>query len=401
MSANPNFPNVTYAGEHYAETFGPAVIDPAGLLDNGLATPIDRSKFKSTINEADDVVVFQNASPAFTDQNTQATMPEVNLELIPYEVHKSMRWDTIRQSWYSGQLGQGSLEDYTAPQLVDMFLQNVYVPKVKAANAHLIVSGKTGLDASIGSYTFSATYTGLYAKIEAAALTNKLAATIDQIAVASVAKGTTTVLTVASGAADNLEAGNIISIRGAAGTGWTAMNGDHVVLAKTATTVTIAYDSDALTNGNYTGASAAIQFINRTNIVKVMSQVMSRVRTAIQRDPSAKIVIPSHLAWEWQFAMAEVQQNGAGYYMTSYQMQFIDKAVVVLDFAPANTIGVWTPNRVFLGYDLLDDVSKARLVWMGETTNDDFYRLRFGLKTGVQITTAFQNEITLYRPFKA
>jgi hypothetical protein len=400
MSANPSFPNVTYAGEHYVETFGPAVIDPAGLLDNGLATPIDRSKFKSTINEMDDTVELQNPNPVFTSQVSQATMPEVNLSLVPYEVHKALRWDTVRQSWFSGQLGAGSLEDYTADQLVDMFLRNVYIPKVKAANAHLIVSGKTGLDASIGSYTFSATYNGLYAKIEAASAANKLAATIDQVAVASVVKGTTTVLTVANNASDKIEVGNIVSIRGAAGTGWTAMNGDHTVLAKTATTVTISYDSDALTNGNYTGSSAVIQFINRSNIVKVLSQVMSRVRTAVQRDPSTKIVIPSHLAWEWQFAMAEVQQNGAGYFMTSYQMQFIDKSVVVLDFAPANTVGVWTPNRVFLGYDLLDDVSQARLVWMGDKTNDDVYRLRFGLKTGVEITTAFQNEITLYRPAK-
>lgn len=401
MASNPSFPSVTYAGEHYAETFGPAVVDPAGLIDNGLATPIDNNKFKGTVNEMDDTVEFQNPNPKFNGQTSQATMPEVNLEAVPYEVHKELRWDDVRKSWYSGRLGAGSLEDYTAPELVDMFLRNVYIPKVKLANANLLLRGKAGLDAAIGSYTFSSTYIGLYGKIEAAAGANKLAATIDQFAVATVAKGTTTTLNVASGAADKLEIGNILSIRGAAGTGWTAMNGEHTVIAKTATTVVIDYNSDALTNANYTGSSAAGQFINKNNIIAVMAQVLSRVPIAVQRNPDVKIAIPSHLALEWQFANAGVQQNGGGYFLTSYQMQFIDKAVVILDQAPDNTIGIWTPERVFNIFDLQDDVSRAHLVWMGETTADFVYRLRFGMKSGVQITTAFPGEITLYRPFKA
>ena len=401
MASNPSFPNVTYAGEHYAETFGPAVIDPAGLIDLGLATPIDNAKFKGTVNEMDDTVVFQNPNPIFTDQNTQATMPEINLEATPYEVHKLIRWDDVRKSWFSGQLGAGSLNDYNASQLTDQFIQKVYIPKVKLANANLLLRGKSGLPAAIGSYTFSAGYTGLYARIEAATGTNKIAATIGQIAVSAVANGTTTTVTVANGAAADVEIGNVVSIRGAAGTGWTSMNGDHVVLDKTATSVVIAFDSDALTNGNYTASSAAIQFINRNNIIGVMAQVLSRVPIAVQRDPSVKIVLPSNLALEWQFANAAVQQNGGGYFLTSYQMQFIDKAVVILDQAPDNTIGIWTPNRVFNIFDLESDTSNASLIWMGDTTNDHVYRLRFGIKSGVNITTAFQNEITLYRPFKA
>jgi hypothetical protein len=401
MASNPNFPNVTYAGEHYAEIFGPAVIDPAGLVDQNLATPMDNAKFKGTVNEADDTVEFQNPNPKFNGQTSQASMPEVNLEAVPYEVHKELRWDDIRKSWFAGQLGAGSLNDYTADFVTEQFISKVYMPKVKLANANLLLRGKAGLASSIGSYTFSATYVGLYGKIEAAANTNKIAATIGQIAVATVAKGTTTTLNVASNAADSLEIGNIVSIRGAAGTGWTAMNGEHVVLAKTATTVVIDYDSDALTNGNYTGASAAIQFINSSNIIQVMKQVLSRVPVAVRRNPNVKMVLPSHLELEWQFANAEVQQNGGGYFLNSYEKQFIDKQVVILDQAPDNTVGVWTPERVFNIFDLEDDVANAKLIWMGDTTADFVYRLRFGIKSGVQITTQFQREITLYRPFKA
>ena len=59
MAANPTYTSSTYAGKLFAELMGPEVFDPAGLVDNDLATGIDKMKFKETIQEADDTVVFQ------------------------------------------------------------------------------------------------------------------------------------------------------------------------------------------------------------------------------------------------------------------------------------------------------------------------------------------------------
>jgi hypothetical protein len=104
MAANPNFPSSTYAGKLFAEIMGPEVFDPAGLVDSGLATGVDKMKFKETFLESDDTVVFQTPSALFNDQGTQASTGEVNLEVVPFEFHKQIELSTITSSWLSENL---------------------------------------------------------------------------------------------------------------------------------------------------------------------------------------------------------------------------------------------------------------------------------------------------------
>ncbi|MGB0978916.1 MAG: hypothetical protein ACPGVV_05935, partial [Croceimicrobium sp.] len=248
MAADPTFSNRTYAGEFFAELFGPTVLDPAGLEDNDLATVIDRAKYKETIYEGDDTVVLQTASPTFSDQSSTGDTDEVNLTLVPYDFMKQISLDNLRESWYSNQIAPGSMNDYSYDQLVDFYVSEVYVPKLKQSQDNLVLNGKTGLDSSVGSYGFSASYTGLYGLFNASSTVRKIAISSDQITIATVTKGTTTTLTVASDVRDSLQVGNMISIRSAAGTGWTAINGDWEVQSLTATTVVIAVDTDALTS---------------------------------------------------------------------------------------------------------------------------------------------------------
>lgn len=395
--ANPTFSNRTYAGEFFLEMFGPTVLDPAGLEDNDLATVIDRGKFKETIYEGDDTVVFQDASPDFSDQGTTGDVDEVNLTLVPYDFGKKISLDNLRESWYSSDLAAGSLNDYTYDQLVDIFVNEVYVPKLKLAQDNLVLNGKSGLDSSIGSYGFSASYTGLYGLFNASSDIRKISIANDQITIASVTKGTTTTLTVASDVRDSLQVGNIISIRDAAGTGWTAINGDWEVQSLTATTVVIAVDTDALTSGDYTASSGKIQFINANNMVRKMATHLRSLPTSIRRQ-GAKVVIPEHLELEWQFAVSEAQQNGGSYYLRAHELQMISQSIVVLDSAPANTIGSWLQKHVFYGYDLSNDYSQVEVLWQGDTQGSKVYHLQGKMKTGIQISTKFASEITLSTP---
>lgn len=396
------FSNLTYAGKYYTELFGPGLLNPATLIDAGMATAIDRTKFKSTINEITDTVELKNPTAAFSTQTSSDTVDEVNLSTVPYEFHKTISLDTIRQSWMSGDLKDGSLNDYEYDRLADAFLRDVYIPKLLLANDHLVLRGKTGLPATIGSITFSAAYTGLYALMNASASVRKLGLSGAQgsnMTVASVTKGTTTTLTLAAGtlATTYLTPGNIVSIRLAAGTGWTALNVDVEVLAVTNdTTIVVDLDTDALTSGNYTANSARVRFINSNNIVSVLASHMRRIPVHVRRQ-DVKIAIPSHLDIEWQVAMANAQLNGGQYVMTAHEMNMLGKRLVFLDSAPANTLGTWEANRVFYGYDLLDDVSKVEMLWQGATGNK-FYNLRAGMKTGVAISKLFANEMTLTTP---
>jgi len=397
MAADPTFSNRTYSGEFFGQNFGPTILNPAGLEDLELATIIDRGKFKDTIYESDDTVVLQDASPLFVDQSTTADTDEVNLTLTPYDFGKIISLDNIRESYYSNRLPAGSLEDYTYDELVDMYVSSIYVPKLKQAQDNLVLNGKTGLDASIGSYGFSATYNGVYSLFNSSSTINKVAINADAITVTAVVKGTTTVLTVASDVRDSLQVGNIISVRGAAGTGWSAINGDWKVESLTATGVEIDVDTDALTSGDYTGSSATIQFINANNMVKKVATHLRSLPIQVRRD-GAKIVIPAHLEMEWQFAVSEAQQNGGSYYLRAHDLTMITQNLVVLDNAPANTIGSWKANHVIYGYDLSDDYSRVQRLWMGDTTGDKVYRLLGKMKTGVAITKKFAREVTLSTP---
>ena len=397
MAANPTFTTPTYAGEFFDQLFGPTVLNPAGLEDLGLATVIDRSKYKETIYDADDTIVLADSSPTYADQGTTADLSEINLTLVPYQFNKTISLDTIRLSWYSNKLGAGSMEDYSYDELVDQYIKMVYVPKLNQAQANLVLNGKTGLDSSVGSYTFSASYSGVYSLFNASSGISKISIASDAVAIATVSKGTTTTLNVASDVRVLLQVNNLISVRGAAGTGWAAINGDHKILSLTATTVVIGVDSSALTNGNYTGASASIQFINANNMVKKVASHYRALPTQVRRN-DVKIVIPSHLELEWQFAVSEAQQNGGEYYLKAHDLKMINAQIVVLDNAPANTIGSWEASRVFYGYDLSDDYSKVSVLWQGDGTGDEVYHLKGRMKTGLALTSKFQSEITLSTP---
>ena len=404
MAANPTFTSPTFAGELYREVFGPAVVDPAGLIDNGMATPIDQTKYKGVIYELGDTIELQNPSPTFNAQSTTADVGEVVLTTFPIEFHKQISLDTIRTSWYSGQLKNGSLNDYEYGPLVAQFVEDVYVPKLKSALNFLSLQGKTGLDATIGSISATLSgYTALYPQLNASGSVRKnlLSGAIgNNLTIASVTKGTTTTLTLGAGSAatDRLNVGDIVSIRLAAGTGWAALNVDAEVLSIASdTSIVVDVDTDALTSANYTANSGRVRYINRTNIIDVMQSHINKIPIAVRRR-EVKFAIPAHLAYEWQFANAAANQNGnANYFRGMYDMNFIDKQIVVLDDAPANTIGSWEASRVFMGFDLSDDYANVEVLWQGATA-DKVYRLRGAAKNGIAISSKYANEMTLTTP---
>lgn len=396
-TSNPTFTGVTYAGEVFAEVMASLVFNPNGLVDNRLVTPIDRTKFKSTIREADDTIVLQNPTDTFSANGTTGNVGEVNLEVFPMEFHKLFTLDDIQKTWFANELAQGEMNNYQNDQLVDLFVRGVYVPKLKMASDWLILRGKTGLDASVGSITATLSgFSGLYAQLNAGANVRKIGLSGRQEVVASVTKGTTTTLTFAAGAnlTDKLEAGDIVSVRGTLGTGWTAMVSDYEVLEVIDDeNIIIDYDSDALTSGNYTGDSAKIRFINAKNIVSVLKQHYQRIPEKVRRE-GAPLIVPPHVRDAWNFANAEANLNGGGYFTRDYSMKFVDRDMIVLDNAPANSIATWLQNRVFYGYDLAQEYSNINVQWQGH--NLDFnYRLRGGMSYGIKITSKFQNEITL------
>jgi len=399
MAANPNFPSSTFAGTHFAELFGPEVLDPSGLGDMGLATVVDKMKFKSTINEVDDTVVFQTPSATFSSQSTQASTTEVNLEVVPFEFHKEIELSTIYSSWLSENLAPGSMNDYSYDELVNIYLQKVYQPKWKQGASHLILNGKTGLAADIGVISFSAAYTGLFPLLNADnSVTKNGLSGQTQLTIASVTKAALAVVTLSSGSAatSRLFVGSTVSIRLSAGGGFTAMNGDFEIMSITSDTViTINLDTSGFA-GAYTGDTAKVRYINRSNIINILSNHITRTKTVVRR-AGASIILSQELADEWQFAIAASKMGGGFAPVSAETLSYVGDRMVILDNMPANTIGTWLRKHVFYGYDLSNDETYLKMLWQGER-GDETYRLRGRNKTGVAITQAFQPEMMLTTP---
>lgn len=396
MAANPTISGNTFAGTFFDENFAPHIINPAGLEDHGLATVIDRTKDKSTLYESDDTIVLQDPSPLFSDQGTTADMKELNLTLVPYDFGKTISLDALRTSWYSDRLAPGSLNDYTRDELVRFWIEKVYAPKLGLAQDNLVLNGKSGLSSAIGTYGFSAGYTGLYPLFNAATGINDVKIDSDAVTISDVVKGTTTGLTVPTDVRDSLQVGNMISVRGATGTGWTAINGDWKIKSLTATNVEIAVDTSALDITNF-GHTGNIQFINANNIIAKTANHLRVIPQAVYNDDS-KLVMPIHLKVEWNLAVGLAQQNGGNYVLTSYDLKMIEKNIVFMDNAPANTIGTWLPKHVVFGYDLGDDYSNIEVLWQGDTVGNKVYNIQGKMKTGISITNKFEDEITLSSP---
>ena len=399
MAANPTYTSSTYAGKLFAELMGPEVFDPAGLVDNDLATGIDKMKFKETIQEANDTVVFQTPSALFNDQSTQADVGEVNLEVVPFEFHKQIELSTIRTSWRSDNLAPGSMEDYSEDEQVRLFLEKVYQPKWKQGASFLALNGKTGLDANIGAITFSQAYTGLYPLLDAASGVRKNGLSGQgELTVAGVTKGTVTTLTLAAGSAalSKLYVGNIISLRSLAGGQFTGLNTDVEILSVVSdTSIIVDFDSDSFT-GSYTANSGRVRWINRYNIIQILSNHITRTLKEVRR-AGGRIVVPQNVADEWQFAIADAKLGGGYAPITAETLSLVGDRMTILDNAPSNTIGTWMRNRVYYGYDMSDDQAYIQMLWQGQTGNL-VYNLRGRNKSGVAITQKFQREIMYTTP---
>ena len=399
MAANPNFPSSTYAGKLFAEIMGPEVFDPAGLVDNDLATGVDKMKFKETILESDDTVVFQTPSALFNDQGTQASTGEVNLEVVPFEFHKQIELSTITSSWLSENLAPGSMEDYSYDDIVRMYLEKVYQPKWKQGASFLALNGKTGLGSNIGSITFSQAYSGLYPLLDAASGIRKNALSGQgELTVAGVTKGAVTTLTLAAGSAalSKLYVGNTISLRSLAGGQYTGLNVDVEILSVVSdTSIIVDFDSSSF-RGSYTASSGRVRWINRSNIIQILSNHITRTLKEVRR-AGGRIVVPQNVADEWQFAIADAKLGGGYAPITAETLSLVGERMTILDNAPANTIGTWTRNRVFYGYDMSDDQAYIQMLWQGQT-GDMVYNLRGRNKSGVAITQKFQREIMYTTP---
>lgn len=405
-----NLAQNTYAGILYAQYLTPAILAPKGLVDRGLVTGIESVKNKVTLRGVNRVIDFQTPSASFNAQGGNVDLNEKQLEMVPYEVMDEIDAELLRTTWESEQQGRGSFEDYKFnPELYNFLLERIYVPRMAIGNEQLYILGKAGVNAGeVATASFSANYAGLLPTMVADSGVRKTSLPDSaKEAITAIANGAAGAATITVGSTNDIIVGDEITVVGANGnqtSGGATINGQtFVVLAKNGGVLTV---DKAIAGANAATEGSAF-FINQTNVMEVLTFVYLSIPQKVKKQVSntgngkTKIHCSSRIIDAYRVANGLVQGNGGRFTLDSYFAQdalipFLDIDLVEMPYWSPNTLAVWNPGNVFLGYDLLSDEVFARVLYLGDVTGDDVYRIKNRMKSDIDYKYA--SEVFMYRP---
>lgn len=409
--AEITFPNGnSYGGKIYAELMTPAMLAPAGLVNRGLVTGIETIKSKETLRGVNRVIEFQNPSAMFVAQDGDIDLSEKALEMVSYEVMDQIDAVALRLTWESEQQKPGSFEDYKlTPQLYNFLLSEVYAPKMAIGNEQLYILGKAGVNAGeVATATFTAAYPGLLPRMQADSAVRKTALPpTAKATVTAIANGAANTATVTVGNADNIIVGDRITLTGTDGDqtiGGATIEGQTVtVIAISGLILTI----EEAVAGTTPATEGFGWYINQNNVMSVITAVYMSVPQKVKKQVSktgngkTKIFLSDRAADAYRVANGLIQGNGGDFTLVSYFEQdsifkYLDFDVVAMPHWEDNTVAVWNPGNVFLGVDLLSDEVYARVLFLGDVTGDDVYRVKNRMKS--DITYKYSQEVYLYKP---
>ena len=409
--AEINFPNGnTYAGKLYAEYFTPAMLAPAGLVNRGLVTPVETVKNKETLRGVNRVIEFQNPSATFNAQSGNIDLSEKQLEMVAYEVMDQIDAVDLRLTWESEQQRPGSFEDYKlTPELYNFLLSEIYAPKMAIGNEQLYILGKAGVNAGeVATATFSADYEGLLPLATADSGVRKTALPpTTQATITAIASGAAGAATVTVDNADSIIVGDRVTLTGTDGNqtiGGVTIEGQTVTVVSISGLVLTIQEA-------VVGATAATEgtawYVNQNNIMSVITAVYMSIPQKVKKQISkigngrTKIHLSDRMADAYRVANGLIQGNGGDFTLVSYFEQdsifkYLDFDVVAMPHWEDNTIAVWNPGNVFFGFDLLSDEVFARVLYLGDVTGDDVYRVKNRMKS--DITYKYSQEVFMYKP---
>lgn len=408
--ANINLTQNTYAGKLYAEYLTPAILAPTGLVNRGLVTPIETIKNKETLRGVNRVIDFQNPSAMFAAQSGDIVLDEKQLEMKVYEVMDQIDAELLRTTWESEQQGRGSFEDYKlTPELYNFLLEKIYVPRMAIGNEQLYILGKAGVNSGeVATASFSASYEGLLPQMVSDASVRKTQLPAEaKVSITAIASGAAGAATVTVSNSDDIITGDRVTLIGTNGNqtiGGASISGQTVtVLAKNALVLTIA---EAVT-----GATAASEgqafFVNQNNVMAVITSVYMSIPQKVKKqigttgNGRTKIHVSDRIADAYRVANGLISGQGGQFTRDAYFAQddlikYLDIDLVAMSHWSDNTLSVWNPSNVFLGFDLLSDEVFARVLYLGDVTGDDVYRIKNRMKS--DITYKYGSEVFMYLP---
>lgn len=409
--ADINFPNGnTYAGKLYAEFLTPAILGPTGIVNRGLVTPVESVKNVETLRGVNRVIELQTPSAKFVPQGGDIELSEKQLTMKAYEVMDEIDAIQLSKTWESEQQSPGSFEDYKlTPQLYNFLLDRIYVPRMAIANEALYILGKAGVNnTQVATASFSGDYVGLLGEAKAdAGVAKKSLPANSKSAISAIASGTSGNATVTVASAANIIVGDRVTLIGTNGNqtiGGATISGQVVtVIEITGNVLTI----DEVVVGSTAASAGNAFFINQNNVLSVLTSVYMSIPQKVKKQISStgngrtKIHVSDRIADAYRVANGLIA-GGAGaftrdvYFDQTALIPYLDIDLVAMPYWEDNLLAVFNPGNVFLGFDLLSDEVFAQVLYLGDVTGDQVYRIKNRMKS--DITYKYAAEFSLYLP---
>lgn len=381
ISFNPN----TYAGEVAGGYVSRALLS-ARSLESGLLNVLPNVKKRAIIRGMEQQVVFQDATADFNADGA-TTFDERYLDPVEMSVMHELAFRQLVQTWEAAKLKPGA--DADLPEDLAEFLISSMQTKIAIGLEKLIWQGKVGSE-----FSFTSAYPGLLSVINSNSDSQKMAATVGQLAISGISIATNAVVTVAS--TSTLNTGDKVTITGANAA--TLVNGSPIsgqsftITVVNATTFTL----NAATTGTATGAAGFVQFVNASNVVEVLTAVYNNVPDAVKHQPDFRLYVPHHVADAYRVRQSSVA-NGAGtFFREDLGLNFLGKTMEPMPYFNTNHILAARTSNLYFGTDLEADFNQVQVVDMRSTTADQKVRYRANFASDVNV--AYPQEVLLYRP---
>ncbi|RFZ85701.1 hypothetical protein DYU05_08920 [Mucilaginibacter terrenus] len=392
------FTNNTYAGEALAGFMASTLLE-ADSVKRGLLTVINDVKSRKVILDVDDDVVLQDPKGMFTDQGTNTTQTESYLDPVVYEFMKQEQWDRLVQSWESQQLKPGAFQDYEGVVDLSDFMVQRYLTKIQIANERLYWLGKGATKEA----AFTAEFKGLLPSIADASGTYKVSLSKPATSVAASAINSAGIVTVSSTAA--LRDGDVVTITGVTGGILDITNGgpgvaisgqSYFIQVLSATTFKLVRNYNEVNTRKpaiFEGAASAatINFINASNVLGVLTSIYAQLDPADRSQEDFNLQIPLHVGYAYAQAQADKAVNVLNAFTDPKKMDYLGVPLQLMNHWQANTILGARSSNLFLGVDLLGDMSELSTVYMKPYTNDNVVRMKARMKAAVNFK--FANEL--------
>jgi len=217
---------------------------------------------------------------------------------------------------------------------------------------------------------------------------------VGSLVASGITKAAAAVVTVATTA--NMANGDLISITGATGTGFTALNGLSVAITIiNGTTFSIPVNSSAYA-GTYGASSANVSFINSSNVLAILTDVYNSLSEAVEDDPDFYLFINKKVEKAYTLAQA-VAANGSGsYFVGAKVLDFLGSRMVTLPYISNNVIVASNVSNLHFGTALSGEQNSLAIVDQYPLTLDREVRYRCDYAFDVNYTNGA--DITFYRP---